>query len=47
MSGIKGVVILTRFDFIESNFGKETLTSFFSKIDFDDYDTLRQPVIIS
>ena len=47
MSGIKGVVILTRYDFIESNYGKETLKSFFSKIEFDDYDMLRQPVIIS
>lgn len=47
MSGIKGVVILTRYDFIESNYGKETLKSFFSKIEFDDYETLRQPVIIS
>ena len=47
MSGIKGVVILTRFDFIESNYGKETLKSFFPKIKFEDYETLRQPVIIS
>jgi len=47
MSGIKGVVILTRFDFIESNFGKDTLKSFFAKIEFEDYDTIRQPVMIS
>ncbi len=47
MSGIKGVVILTRFDFIENAFGRETLNSFFPKIEFDDYETLRQPVVIS
>jgi len=47
MSGIKGVVILTRFDFIEKTYGRDTLNSFFPKVEFDDYETLRQPVVIS
>jgi len=47
MSGIKGIVILTRFDFIENNFGRDGLKAIFEGIAFEDYETLRQPVIIS
>ncbi len=47
MSGMKGIVILTRFDFIASSFGKEALKSFQTKIQSDRHHVLRQPVVLS
>lgn len=47
MSGIKGLVILTRLDYIESNYGRDRLKEFFDKIKVDDQHPLNQPVIIS
>ncbi len=47
MSGMKGIVILTRFDFIESRYGKDALKAFQSKIQSDRNHVLRQPVVLS
>jgi hypothetical protein len=47
MSGIKGVVILTRFEYIESNFGKDKLIEIIEKIDFDNKRRLKQPIGVS
>jgi len=47
MSGIKGVVILTRFDFIENSYGKDALKAFQTKVQPGGGHLLRQPVVIS
>jgi len=47
MSGIKGVVILTRFDFIENKFGKDNLKKFQKKIAPAMGSILYQPIGIS
>jgi len=47
MSGIKGVVILTRFDFINSRYGADTLKEFQRKIEPFSENLLRQPVALS
>jgi hypothetical protein len=47
MSGIKGLVILTRFDYIEKTYGKDRLKDIFDKIEIDDTHPLNQPIGIS
>ncbi|MBD3224675.1 MAG: hypothetical protein GF313_08090 [Caldithrix sp.] len=47
MSGIKGLVILTRFDFIEEQFGRERLKKFIDAIDIPQKNPLIQPIGIS
>lgn len=47
MSGIKGVVILTRFDFIENKFGKDILKKFQKKIEPAADSIFQQPIGIS
>ena len=47
MSGIKGVVILTRFEYIENNYGKDKLFEIIEKIDFDNKRRLKQPIGVS
>ena len=47
MSGIKGVVILTRFDFIENKFGKDNLKKFQKKIEPSLGSIFQQPIGIS
>ena len=47
MNGIKGVVILTRFDFIASRYGADTLKNFQRKIEPAEKNLLRQPVVLS
>ena len=47
MSGIKGVVILTRFEYIENNFGREKLIDMIDKIDFNNKRRLKQPIGVS
>ncbi len=47
MSGIKGVVILTRFEYIETNFGKDKLIEMIDRIDFDNKRRLKQPIGVS
>ena len=47
MSGIKGVVILTRFDFIENQFGKDNLKKFQKAIEPALGSILQQPIGIS
>ena len=47
MNGIKGVVILTRFDFITNRYGADTLKNFQRKIEPAAKNLLRQPVVLS
>lgn len=47
MIGIKGVVILTRFDFINTRFGSEALKKFQHVIEPQTDMLLRQPVVLS
>ncbi len=47
MNGIKGVVILTRFDYISSRFGAGRLKEFQRKIEPVEKNLLRQPVVLS
>lgn len=47
MSGIKGVVILTRFDFINSRFGTEALKKFQQTIEPHSDNLLHQPIVLS
>ncbi len=47
MNGIKGVVLLTRFDFIANRYGADTLKSFQRKIEPAEKSLLRQPVVLS
>jgi hypothetical protein len=47
MSGIKGIVILTRFDYIESTYGREKLKKFSDQLKIDGENPLVQPIGIS
>lgn len=47
MIGIKGVVILTRFDYIESTFGKNKLKEIIGRVNPDREGPLNQPIGIS
>lgn len=47
MSGIKGVVLLTRLNFVEHHYGKDGLKNFLDKLDVDKDSPLFQPVMIS
>lgn len=47
MSGIKGVVLLTRFDFIASRYGADTLKSFQKALEPYTDNLLRQPIVLS
>ncbi len=47
MSGIKGVVLLTRFDFIEERRGRDGLKKLMDKIKLDDKRAFSQPIGIS
>ncbi len=47
MSGIKGLVLLTRFDYIEEKYGKDRLKSFWDQIELKDKSVFQQPVVIS
>jgi len=47
MSGIKGLVILTRFDYIETNYGRQRLKEFMDKIELADKTIFQQPIGIS
>ncbi len=48
MSGIRGIVLLTRFDFIEENYGRERLKSFIHQLATDENtDALTQPIVVS
>ncbi len=47
MSVIKGLVLLTRFDFIEHTYDRRKLVEFVDNLDVDDKNQLIQPIIIS
>jgi len=47
MSGIRGIVLLTRFDYIEMVYGRERLKQFISKLQGEDTKILNQPIVIS
>jgi hypothetical protein len=47
MSGIKGMVILTRFDYIESTYGRNQFKELSGKIKVDSENPLNQPIGIS
>ena len=47
MSGIKGLVLLTRFDYIEEKYGRDRLKSFWEQIELKDKSVFQQPVVIS
>ena len=47
MSGIKGIVLLGRLNFVEEKFGKDGLKEFLDKLEVDKESPLFQPVIIS
>lgn len=47
MSGIKGIVILTRFEYIENEFGRDVLKKINEQIDVDESSSLHQPIGIS
>ncbi|HGY55065.1 MAG TPA: hypothetical protein ENK44_05145 [Caldithrix abyssi] len=47
MSGIKGLVLLTRFDFIEEKYGRERLKLFWEQVDLKDKSIFHQPIVIS
>jgi hypothetical protein len=47
MSGIKGIVILSRFEYVENNFGKDKLAEMITEIDFDNKRRLKQPIGVS
>ncbi|NOX90371.1 MAG: hypothetical protein GXO77_15280 [Calditrichaeota bacterium] len=47
MSGIKGIVLLTRLNFVEHHYGKDGLKTFFDKMDVDKESPLFQPIMIS
>ncbi len=47
MSGIKGLVVLSRFDYIEKTYGREKLVQFFDSVKSEDKDQLTQPIGIS
>ena len=47
MSGIKGIVLLTRLGYIENHYGKDSLKQLLDKLDVDRDSPLFQPIIIS
>ncbi len=47
MSGIKGIVLLTRFDYLEQSYGKEALKKFISTLPDEQRNTLNQPIVLS
>lgn len=47
MSGIKGVVLLTRFDFISNRFGADTLKKLQRSLEPETENLLRQPIVLS
>ena len=48
MSGIRGIVLLTRFDFIEDHYGHDRLKKFIAELARDEHkDVLGQPIVIS
>ena len=47
MSGIKGLVILTRFDYIESAYGRNKFKEITGKVNVDNESLLNQPIGIS
>ncbi len=47
MSGIKGIVLLTRLHYVENHYGKDGLKEFLDKLDVDKDSPLFQPIIIS
>ena len=47
MSGIKGIVLLTRINYVEKHYGKDGLKAFLDKLDVDKDSPLFQPIIIS
>ncbi len=47
MSGIKGIVLLARLNYVEEKFGKEGLKHFLEKLEVDKESPLFQPIIIS
>ncbi len=47
MSGIRGIVLLTRFDYIEMTYGRERLKEFIRQLPGEDAKILNQPIVIS
>jgi hypothetical protein len=47
MNGLKGIVLLTRFDYVEHNFGRDKLKAFMEKLTPDDDSPFVQPIGIS
>lgn len=47
MSGIRGIILLTRFDYIEMSYGRERLKQFIKQLPGDDAKILNQPIVIS
>ncbi len=47
MSGIKGIVLLTRFDYIEEHYGREQLKNLIDSVEVENKNPLIQPVGIS
>ncbi len=47
MSGIKGIVLLTRLNYVETHFGKDGLKEFLNKLNVTKESPLFQPIIIS
>lgn len=47
MNTIKGLVILTRFDYIENHYERQQLVEFVDALDVEDKNQLIQPIIIS
>ena len=47
MSGIRGIVLLTRFDYIELSYGRERLKEFIRQLPGEDAKILNQPIVIS
>ncbi len=47
MSGIKGIVLLGRLNYVEEKYGKDGLKEFLDKLQVDKESPLFQPVIIS
>ncbi len=47
MSGIKGIVLLTRLNYVEQHYGKDGLKAFFDKLKVTKESPLFQPIIVS
>lgn len=47
MNGIKGVVLLTRFDYVEKKFGRDQLKAVTDKIEMDSENPMAQPIGVS